>query len=1250
MKKFFKIIGYVTAGILLSAYLAFLFILPAVVDLSKYFPQIQSLVKENFNIDLSCDELKIVTTPLLEAGIKTGKIRATLPDNSELFSADKLKGKVFLPSLLWLHVFVTEVKLDNPSVNLEIENDQQYKVVKLYENIVNEKRKNKLQNPEKYINPEKENQFDISKIGLTIPNIKLINYKAKINDLKNSHKLSFEGDKLKLGFHNFKTANIKTDLKILSDNDTNITANVDIDSFIPKFESSESEKLDDEAVFSVPFINPVKVYRDYNLKSKINSKIKIRESKNSKIPYINGYLSIEDTTVTLSGFELPKSYFELKGLGDEIKIDSNLYVTESDFINLLTDYKYGKKHNFSLSLNCAKVYLSDILKIAKAYLDTIHIKNDLANMKADGYFMSGLNFETDFEKIKSSGAFVLKNGMLSDTTENLLFDKFNSSILFENDVVNIIDTGLYVNSRPVTISGEIASDSVADLSVNADQVSLKELYNAFAPKEIKQNYIMDSGTLTLKSKISGRIRNAASLIKADLKDVKFHSYNNFLVLSNKLMHFGLGAYDGMLRARLVNNDFNFSIPTHKTKVFDQNLILDIDNDSIKINPTLIGLNNHSVIKLSGEITDYLKNPEAEIIADGGINTKDVGVYIGENFGGYFEQKGSLPLFANISLKDKKIKLVSQLISDSNNFVTPVNMQDLIGKQNIFQLNLEKNKNNLKIFKTGLYSLKNAKVLGSDLEKNISGATQVIKIKGILTNLGIDPFISLFKIYVPDMTGNFHLCKNSRFDVNGKLNIVGKISNPKVDGLINIKDIKIPEILINIKKIAIGFTSSGIDIFADDISADNSLLKIWAKTTWNDLIKDFAISNVRVFSRFIDVNRIVKVADAIIKNMPKSEVPNAKVDEIPITVKSGDIRLKRIVMDKISVEDTTAKISLFKNILYINNLKTYPMGGFVYGDAGFDLLSTELYTKVSGKNFDIEKVLSDALNMKDALSGKLNFIADVSLLTKNETEIMKSLKGYTDFNIKDGSFGPFGKFENFLMAENIRENAFFSSAIGSVITNLVTFDTAHYNELYGHLDFAGKGNVKVSPIKSQGNVMSLFIFGDMNITNNSADLKLRGKLGSAFSDSLGPLANINPVNLVKNTPGLNIAAVKAFSIFCESVSQDEMNALPQLGKGKSDQNATKFQIKLRGDTRKPLKMIKSFKWLALDSEIESAQNFVDTLPTPEPGEENLSVEELIELRKQQELEAQQARIQAEIEAKKPINRIKKFLNIKTKQGK
>ena len=54
-------------------------------------------------------------------------------------------------------------------------------------------------------------------------------------------------------------------------------------------------------------------------------------------------------------------------------------------------------------------------------------------------------------------------------------------------------------------------------------------------------------------------------------------------------------------------------------------------------------------------------------------------------------------------------------------------------------------------------------------------------------------------------------------------------------------------------------------------------------------------------------------------------------------------------------------------------------------------------------------------------------------------------------------------------------------------------------------------------------MSMYIAGTMNLLDNSADMKVRAKLASVISDSLGPLANINPVNLVKNTPGLNVVA-------------------------------------------------------------------------------------------------------------------------------
>ena len=198
-------------------------------------------------------------------------------------------------------------------------------------------------------------------------------------------------------------------------------------------------------------------------------------------------------------------------------------------------------------------------------------------------------------------------------------------------------------------------------------------------------------------------------------------------------------------------------------------------------------------------------------------------------------------------------------------------------------------------------------------------------------------------------------------------------------------------------------------------------------------------------------------------------------------------------------------------------------------------------------------------------------------------------------------------------------------------------------MYGRLTF-NDGIANIAPIKSQGNVMSMYIAGTMNLLDNSADMKVRAKLASVISDSLGPLANINPVNLVKNTPGLNVVAAKSFAIFCAQVSEDELKAVPHLGKGKTEENATKFQIVLRGDTRKPLKMIKSFKWLALGSEIQSAQDFVDTIPEPVEGEEGLSIEELIQLRQTQK--AVQVQRQLEDVKQDADNNV----NIKSKQKK
>ena len=107
MKKFFKVFGFVVLGIIVLAYLSFLFILPKVVDINKFKPDLQSIVKEQTGLDLNFENAKIITTPLLGAGIKTEDISVKLPDGSLLFSADNLKTRVAIPSVFLLTVKVS---------------------------------------------------------------------------------------------------------------------------------------------------------------------------------------------------------------------------------------------------------------------------------------------------------------------------------------------------------------------------------------------------------------------------------------------------------------------------------------------------------------------------------------------------------------------------------------------------------------------------------------------------------------------------------------------------------------------------------------------------------------------------------------------------------------------------------------------------------------------------------------------------------------------------------------------------------------------------------------------------------------------------------------------------------------------------------------------------------------------------------------------------------------------------------------
>ncbi len=285
-------------------------------------------------------------------------------------------------------------------------------------------------------------------------------------------------------------------------------------------------------------------------------------------------------------------------------------------------------------------------------------------------------------------------------------------------------------------------------------------------------------------------------------------------------------------------------------------------------------------------------------------------------------------------------------------------------------------------------------------------------------------------------------------------------------------------------------------------------------------------------------------------------------DIPVEIRSGSINMARIISGNIDVRNTVSRISMARNVFYLHNLRTNVFKGSVNGNISMNLINTLMNIDVRGRGLDVDQALRDAAAMKDTLSGTADFKANISLKGATYEEQMRSLKGNVDFNVKDGQFGPFGKLENFIIAENIRESAFFQTALGSIIEGLFTIDTTHFSELAGKLSF-NDGICYLDPITSSGDILALHIFGEFDLLRNACDMRVRARMASLVSNLLGPIGAINPANLINSAASLNVVTAKAFSIFCEMVPEEELDILPSFANKYVDNSATKFQIVVRG---------------------------------------------------------------------------------------
>lgn len=71
-------------------------------------------------------------------------------------------------------------------------------------------------------------------------------------------------------------------------------------------------------------------------------------------------------------------------------------------------------------------------------------------------------------------------------TENQIsFDKINANLIFEDNMLKIVDTHTFINGNILKAEGQIDSDSFADLKIHSEKLPLPGLFLAFAPSDLK---------------------------------------------------------------------------------------------------------------------------------------------------------------------------------------------------------------------------------------------------------------------------------------------------------------------------------------------------------------------------------------------------------------------------------------------------------------------------------------------------------------------------------------------------------------------------------------------------------------------------------------------------------------------------------------------------------------------------------------------------------------------------------------------
>ena len=1163
-------------------YAAFLFILPNAINLNNYKSDIQKIVEENAKLHFDFQDLKIVTTPSLKAGIRIKGAEISYPESSKLASLDTAEVKISLLPLLFKTLQISDVSVNKANVSLVYLKNGQFDIVEyLAKNM-----------------PSSENQAEQAqemplKISLRLPVVNVNSYVLTLKDEKTSNKLTLNGKNfvLKDAVVN-KNMNVFADGQILVNDKENVDFNIKINTYWPQITASSETSTQPAVVPQIDFINEIV---KFDPKADINVDMKIKEHNGHTD--LNGTAYIDKFSLKLDGKKLPDSFFRLTSKGHETDIESDLYLSASEKASLKALVKHSHSTKIDLNLNAEKITFASIKDFVQALLNSLNIENELSDIKTGGYINSNLSLKTDLKNFESSGYFRVIDGFISHRTMPVKINQVVADLDFSNNSLKIKNAGALVNGTTINANGSIDSSAMADLTVKSGDINLAQIFNAFAPTDLKKAYYLNNGILNFDVIIKGQLARIEPDINISLKKLFIKDRASVFSFSNALSYV-------KIKTKPVSNGISYSgdidlessvlnLYNPSVKISAPSVQLKITPDKLTIVPFTLTMNS-SKADVSGSVNDYMKDMKIDILSKISLNSKDIKNMLPLEFRSFVDASGVIPAVAKISGDISKIKVDIQAYSSKNNNFAPVRIKKMLSKPGLLNIEMDYKNDNLHLADASLY-LSNKSNISEDFSYNKKGTVQIAGLTGSVENVtSANPLLKLNFSVPQTLTVSNAAFPSAVLSLKGDVAISGNASMPVFRGFFSIKDVNVPEILTKIQAADIELNDETLSAKIQNLDINGTPLNIDAdaSTRFSNI---FLIKRMILTSTNFDVDKLFAAMEKITKAFPASNTQAVSASSssklvVPVKISDGKIDIQKLKMKQIGgdliITAITGDFTLLNDLFKLNNLKAAIYNGSVDGNVTYNLANTEIKAKVSGKSVNANSAVTVFAALKDQIIGNVDFNADVKLKGSTYEQQMKSLNGNVDFSLKDGQMGSLGRFETFLKADNLLSQSFISTKIGSLVNTISPYNTGKFSYLNGDLKLVN-GTAILNPVKMSGPHMSLLISGNVNILSMISSLQIMGSISPEVSAALGPINQLSAGKIASYIPKFGSAISSVFNSYNAAVNKSELEKIPALTPSKTGTQS--FKVVLNGNLNNPASAVKSLKWLNTPEVISKEQN-------------------------------------------------------------